>query len=521
MAEDSTTAWEYNVETSTNDQQRVDIEFCAPEALIVEDSEEEVAGAKPSETVLPPPRAVTDSPSFFSGLMLSLSGDNDEGTDDEEASVLSVAYFEPTDFNSNYWGKSMDAPTIGFAVAGLAMAITHPLLFIAGLATAWGTATAASQCHDCVSEPTWWSFLSSEVIENAGVSEKDDESTKEPSLSSEDTERKGEQQAEPHADAEVPEQLLLTQEQSEVPTGNTMLSKTEDQLPDNWLEIHYPKLKKTVVTDEEFVGLNVLEFVKVFFADDAPYHFKEFQKKRGDLNIQYGLWEDCKLEGHISIHPPALAPDFPVTDYHLYQTRLLTFKAKANSSSLLGPPYATTTKTQRLLILSKGCAVLEMKTSLRDIPFSDRFFVLERWVMNATKDSRGLYTTRLTVQTGVVFTASCPFENMIRSKSASAVSDAVQAWCRMAQQALLWTEKAKRDRILHADDATSKREEDEQTFTENAREDEFEYQLRDYDAASHGPSLPLQTEPAEFRKTWSVRNSLRQLWPLQRSPTKV
>jgi hypothetical protein len=42
------------------------------------------------------------------------------------------------------------------------------------------------------------------------------------------------------------------------------------------------------------VGLNsATQFFDVFFADDAPYSMRDFQKKRGDVDFVYGKWEEC------------------------------------------------------------------------------------------------------------------------------------------------------------------------------------------------------------------------------------
>jgi hypothetical protein len=274
------------------------------------------------------------------------------------------------------------------------------------------------------------------------------------------------------------------------------------------------------VVDREFVGLNVIQFFNVFYDDNAPYNFVQFQKKRGDKNIQYGPWGTTSATaGPLSLHPPTDAPTDTLTTmpYTSFQTRRLTFLAKTNTSSLLGPPYATTTKTQRMLIVSKRVAVLEMKTVLADIPFCDRFFVLERWLLVAHKNSRGRYTTRVTVQTGVVITKSCPFDAMIRHKSSQAVADVVQAWCRMATQALELTERAKRDRLQQEqdDNVSVGPEEVEATCHEEPDEDEnaIEIGIEQYTSSCQPRRVQssLHLGPAPKKPYVNLRRSVSQL----------
>jgi hypothetical protein len=392
--------------------------------------------------------------------------------EDSVGSVNSVTYFEPADFNRSNWESVMNAPTMGLAFVGIAMALTHPLLFVAGLITAVGTATAASRGYDCIDTEMYSQIWESLFDSSGGVVQ----DALENSTAAPVDEAQQKQNAErPEVDTAT-EIVKITNDFDRTPVGERQSRKSaprrprlrplppsgpsvpitsdESKRPVHWIVENFTDLKHHVVTDREFIGLNVIEFFSVFFGDDAPYSFKEFQKKRGDLDIQYGKWSDELAKGPLSLHPPSTAGDFPfdTTTYVSYQTRTLNFKAKTNNSSLLGPAFATTTKRQRLFILSKRCAVLEMKTTLRDIPFADRFFVLERWVVNAKKDDYGMYTILLSISTGAVFTGSCPFESPIRSRSAAAVSDVVNAWCAMATEALKLTEQTKISRLDHKAD---------------------------------------------------------------------
>lgn len=467
--------------------QRIQIQFC------LGDTDGGGGNAAPTApALLPDPTSRTlESPtSFFdrpSWLLPSRS-------EDEDLSVKSVPYFELEDFNPSLWLKALDATTMGFAVVGLAMAITHPLLFVAGLVTAWGTAHAASKGYDC-----WlglWTREEEESTANAAIvlpttpqgalSISPETPTKNDPLTPLAV-AKQETVGNDEATAEISTSSTEDEEsrKKKIRTNHRMaphrrvtsprLRKRKDSvssLPPNelWMLIqdHYPPLPNTIVEDQMFTGLNVIEFFQVFFDDNAPFNFMEFQKKRGDLNIHYGTWTAME-QPPISLHPPMersnkqsiseqdsstnTIPVIPMNDYYAYRQRQLTFHAKTNSSGFLGPAYAHTTKTQRILLASKKFAVLEMKTTLSNIPFADSFFVMERWIISASKkeDVGGgperYYTTQLTIQMGLFFLKSCPFEGMIRNKTTTTVSEVVQSWCFMATQALAYTEQAKRNRL--------------------------------------------------------------------------
>ena len=174
-------AWEYNVEATTDNddesvimnQENIQIQFCLPDLPAAE--EEPTTHKK-----------VKKSSSFFGNQWLSLSRSFSRDEDDE--SVKSVAIFEPKDFQTKHWTEAMDAPTIGFAVAGLAMAITHPVFFLAGLVTAWGTAAAASKGYNCLLDLNWFAVADPcPANEKDVVTEKVEELTQAPSDASSTT----------------------------------------------------------------------------------------------------------------------------------------------------------------------------------------------------------------------------------------------------------------------------------------------------------------------------------------------
>jgi hypothetical protein len=405
-------------------------------------------------------------------------GQDEQPLDDDEASMESRAsstYFDPIDFNPSNWMRAMDAPSIGFAVIALTTVLAHPFLFVAGALAAFGTATVVGASYNLVSraeEPLSRCFPCSgslmcddsgtitdsangsvPAIQDTEPAQKEDEdpadeATTESSTTADDqvdahasTPSEGKPKGTATSVASTPQHQRMISDTTLV----TLDNEVPQVFPEEWFREHYPSLKNQVVKDEEMLGLSALQLFKVFFSDDAPYNFLEFQKKRGDIDIEYGAWKDVEWEtGPISMHAAAKG-SLPSDLGHLFfQERTLYFKAKTNS--FFGPLYATTTKRQRILMLSKRCAVLESKTSLADIPYCDRFTVMERWVITATKDD-DCYTARVATACEVFFTKSCPFEGQIRSKSASTISEVVTAWCAMAQEALKLTEQAKQDRI--------------------------------------------------------------------------
>ena len=122
----------------------------------------------------------------------------------------------------------------------------------------------------------------------------------------------------------------------------------------------------------------------------------------------------------------------------------MTFQAKTNS--FLGPPFASTRKSQIFLLVHRRLAILESKTVLSGIPFADRFYVGERWIFTAEKVQER-YVTSVQVSCQVFFNGPCPFEQPIQSKSVSTIRDVVSSWYTMAREALKLTELAKIDRL--------------------------------------------------------------------------
>ncbi len=229
------------------------------------------------------------------------------------------------------------------------------------------------------------------------------------------------------------------------------------------LDRHYPPLEIRVVSEVEFMDLNTIEFFQVFFSDDAPYSMKDFQQKRGDVDIVYGTWKDVidvqKLSSFKKQQQPGLVFPFPPNSYT--RERVLTFHTM--TKSYFGPAYAKATKIQRATQLSKHLLVIENMTQLSEVPFSDRFQVLERWIVEAVKSSSsndgsssssggggsggGLYTCKLTVYAEVVMISSCRFEPQIRKKASETFTELTLGWCKLATKALEATKEQKRKRM--------------------------------------------------------------------------
>ena len=168
---------------------------------------------------------------------------------------------------------------------------------------------------------------------------------------------------------------------------------------------------------------------------------KDYQAKRGDRSIQYGSWE--KLDGfqQPSLHAAARScSGLP----SLLRERILNFKVK--NISPFGPPYVPATKVQRALVASKRLMILESKNSVSGVPLSDRFFVLERWVVTAERN-QDLYYLRVSIHSETFFLQKCPFESQIVAKSESSFKEIANHWYGMAQEALKLTEMTRLSRI--------------------------------------------------------------------------
>jgi hypothetical protein len=369
--------------------------------------------------------------------------DIDELSDEEVSRASSSDYFDQEDFVG--WQSSY-IPPMSFAVfLGGLVVVTHPFL-AAGALTAFGTAKA------CMSEESMcsdgWFIPISEEDEPSQARESDQLEAKQlmsRHISEVIYDLGGspkmklltiEQQL-PHQSEEEEEQQQPSQESEELPLDPSTLETAEEAL--EWVDRHYPPLAQCAKKNIALAGLNALEFFNVFFANDAPFTFEELQRKREDKDIRYGRWESLENVNQASLHPKA-CKSLGLS----MQERLLQFKTKTNS--FFGPPFADATKLQRALVASKKLLVLEATTTLKDVPFCDRFYITERWVVTAEKTDQ-VYCTSLSIYFEVVFTESCPFESQIVSSSKKTFVEIANRWIEMARQALQLTEEARTNRL--------------------------------------------------------------------------
>lgn len=427
----------------------------------------------------------------FPGSSSELSTTKRQDNDDETSSFgsgSSVAYFDPSDFDSSTWRNvvwshaSTTAVGIVTFVALTTTAIAHPLFFLAASALAAvgtftaaishrGTALSSQSSTNTEANLNNKSETDGENIEVSSISNTAESSWSacfcfdNPFQSSNDDVPKSIKNQTDTIE-QIPESakvMTIVESQSvsrlnveQNPVKRRKLSK-DDQVA--WRQKHFPRLYHRVgptgrggnniskSSSTTLVGLNAIDCFRVFFDDTAPYNFLALQEKRGDLHIQYGLWNSLAMTGRISMFDQKDSMPFPKDiSIQSYQGRLLTFHAKTNA--MFGPPYAKTTKIQKFLLVNRRLAILENKTTLSGIPFSDRFYVGERWIFEAEKVHNEHYVTHVHVECEVFFhQGGCPFEQQIKSKSISTINDVVSSWCVMAVEALKLTEMAKLDRL--------------------------------------------------------------------------
>ena len=427
----------------------------------------------------PPPTSMQWVGSYFldSFNRTNACADTGHSSEDEmvivrsdDSSVSTVgAHFAESDFLPSNWRDSVEyIPPVGFAVVAGGLCLLNPIVFIGGIltaCTALGAVHAAQSSYDICIDGNLCQIFEKEEKKDGGT---EGEQVLDPLRSSPDPLKKevsdvtfnmaGMEDVVSEVDQErmFSEQALFADPEiladMPLPQDPSVLETTEQAL--EWVNQYYPPLNfQSKIDNLEFSGLNALEFFDVFLADDAPFNFLEFQKKRLDKDIRYGNWEDLSGVTQPSLvqaaatiaSPHATDKDESPTYHNHLKERVLHFQAKTNSG-LFGPPYATTIKVQRCLVPNKRLLVLESKTTLKDIPFSDRFYVMERWLVTSQKRN-DQYVSRMSVSCQVVFSKPCTFEATIISKSQQTVTDIATQWNEMAQTALRATEQARQERL--------------------------------------------------------------------------
>lgn len=299
-------------------------------------------------------------------------------TKSDDSSIMTLS-----DYSPSTWSEivSYGVPTVGIAF----LAITHPLMFLAGAGAGAGLFFGVGGAYANMSVGDCTSYC-------------------------DDTPRLGK-----NNDPGLPHELTIATVISSCSCDDPdMLDKvifTEPQQVDTDDSAIPSPLAFMIVDNAQFTSLHAKDFFQIFFGDDAPFSFKDFQKQRGDLNIVYSPWGDSN-QRTMRFQTPTRTPFF-------------------------GPSHATAIKTQVLKFTSKSCVIMENTTSLEDIPFCDRFVVCEQWVFTSTPEK--ICTVRVTAE--VNFSKSCAFEGQIEAKSSSTLRESLSSWRDMAQKALILTEK--------------------------------------------------------------------------------
>ena len=379
------------------------------------------------------------------------------GEDDDASTSSTVVHFDNSDFlPSNWTGAAEYIPPLGMAVVAGGLLFMAPIVFVGGILTAC-TALGAVHAAQASYERCFQGSMS-QVYDN------DEEETSQtphgPSMENNPTPLKHDTAATNlvtigDSSSEVNPQTSSSSQATEIMSTHSRILQDPSMLETcqqalEWVNQYYPPLAFKNVDNLEFKGLNALEYFDVFLADDAPYTFEEIQKKRQDKNIRYGKWDDLTGVTQPSLVAAAATIVSPKqeeeTKYHHHlKERVLNFDAKTNNG-FLGPPYATTTKVQRCLLANKRLIVVESKTTMSNIPFSDRFYVLERWLITSQKRD-DQYVSTMSVSCQVVFSKPCSFESFIVSKSQETVTEIATKWNEVVQKALQRTEEARRERL--------------------------------------------------------------------------
>ena len=369
-------------------------------------------------------------------------------------------YFLMTDFAKNNWmetvtSHSTESLSLGFISIMAATVVIHPILFVAGAATAvWavGVVHAVEKGYDFFSDGQFknmfWADSEVEQFQLEDGEGKEDRVEANPDNRNLAHSIPTSPPLKGFATLDI---LSPIQFQPSSPLMSPLAPSSKRHVTsfDTVISSHFPQLE-TAVVSAEFPGLNALEFFHVFFSDDAPYSYKDFQETMGDVDIEFGKWMKSDAKP-CSFHPNVKATQYK-TDFPTCSQKERVLEFKTLTKSYFGPAYATAKKTQRVAKFSTRLVIMESMTELFDIPYSDRFFVLERWVIESVKhdghsNPSMLYTTKLSVSVQVFMLKPCSWEKQIRSKTLSTMESLVASWSENATKALDLTLKRKLERM--------------------------------------------------------------------------
>jgi len=362
----------------------------------------------------------------------------------------SETFFKRTDFEISTWSEtiqSTESLSLGFISIMAATVVIHPILFVTGAATAvW----AVGMLH---AVEKGYQFFSENQIQNMFWDDPEEPIfTQNPCTRSAITntpQRNKRNSSANNEDANSTTSYTGPLTPVKTPSKHNILQgRNHVMAMDDAIQTHFPSLEHTVVSDVEFPGLNALEFFSVFLADDAPYSFREFQQTRGDVDVVYGNWDRIRKDS-VSFLPEARLKDaYSKLPTCSQRERVCTFKTLTNS--YFGPAYANAKKTQRVCKFSTRLVIVESKTELSAIPYSDRFFVVERWVVEAIKhdpSSPMIYTSTLSVSVEIIVLRDCTWERQIKSKTISTMTSMIVKWVENATKALDLTIQRKLERM--------------------------------------------------------------------------
>lgn len=410
-------------------------------------------------------------PDDHSALISSTSSSTEKSKKKKKKKSIKARFNDPST-----WLKAMNKASekekitmfgLGVAVAGTV--VIHPLFFLGGVVWAVGVLSTDSS----------YSFFSNPSFSNLFWTEPDDNDKKE---SPEVLLRRV---AEPsyieqieivrhrtEDDVQVTLQTTdvdkkgpTTHQDMILPTPSLSAPEKEQQTHERYIisEEHFPKLDHHIISDRVFDGLKATECFELFFDDEAPFSFSQFQETMGDVNISYEKWIENDMPQQ-SFHPNSSLPCEHITKQ---LSRVTTFRTL--TKSYFGPAYAEAKKVQIASFFSEDMLVMENKTILSGIPFGDKFFVLERWVLETKDDKNSMLNASVQV---CMLTSSCPFEGQIRKKSLQGCTDMFTLWTRSATEALELTKQEKQKAIENID-STSEDNMCEEDILPNESNDQY------------------------------------------------
>ena len=332
---------------------------------------------------------------------------------DDQSSVLTLSHYP-----SSTWMDTVvqvgSLPSIGLVAL---LAITHPLFFLAGAGVSMVGYGGGSYLFQCMGIPS-----QHQGDDDDHYDDHDDEGRNQQAEKNRgtDADEHGKEGAVPIKEVTVQQFPEATEPAPKSSSSSSAIPaieqspSTEHLIQDAYM-IPLP-LNDSIIEGKEFYALHARDFFKIFFSDEAPFSYQDFQKRRGDININYGKWGGSS-ERTIEFQTPSKNP-------------------------LTSNNYAKATKTHQLLHHSKACVVMQSITNLKDIPFSNSFHVQERWVITSTTEK--IITLRVSAQ--VNFVKPCPFEHQIRSKTVSTLKKTLENWCIVAQKAIRISQKRERQK---------------------------------------------------------------------------